>query len=70
MGRVGVCLWVACGPVAGCFDVESAWVAHGFVDGAHGAVFVVWCDGGRVGGVLVGKVTHDTFPFLVASLIV
>lgn len=69
-GCVGACLWVACEPVAGCFDVESAWVAPGFVDGAHDAVFDVWCDGGRVGGVLVGKVTHDTFPFLVASLIV
>lgn len=69
-GCVGACLWVACEPVAGCFDVEPAWVAPGFVDGAHDAVFDVWCDGGRVGGVLVGKVTHDIFPFLVASLMV
>lgn len=42
-GCVGACLWVVCEPVAGCFDVEPAWVAPGFVDGAHGAVFDVWC---------------------------
>ena len=58
-GCVGACLWVVCEPVAGCFGVEPAWVAPGFVDGAHDAVFDVWCDGGRVGGVTGGGAVVD-----------
>ena len=63
-GRVGARVIMAGKPVAGRVDVKPAWFAPGFVDGAHHAVFDVRGDGGRVGGVLVGKVIHGAFVFL------
>lgn len=50
--------------VAGCVDVEPARFASRLTDGAHRAVFNVRCDVGRIGGVLVGEVTHGAFSFL------
>ena len=63
-GGVGARVVVAGEPVAGRFDVEPVRFAACLVDGAHDAVFDVRGDGGRVGGVLVGEVTHGSFAFL------
>lgn len=62
LARVAACLRYACERFA---CARFSFVLFGR------APLAAWVyDGGRVGGVLVGKVTHDTFPFLVASLIV
>ena len=63
-GGVGARVVVAGEPITGAFNVEPVRFAACLVDGAHDAVFDVWGDGGRAGGVLVGKVIHGVFAFL------
>lgn len=62
-GGVGARVVVAGKPITGAFDIELVRFAAGFVVGAHGAVFDVWCGGGRTGGVLVGRVAHGVVLF-------